>query len=114
MTSTPVGDAWYLSFGSFWSGIKLVQLDPSTGLISNATLTSLATRTADGGAEEASVVYQHGDNFYLFVSWDHCCNGLSHIEPKYVDLDLEHIYMQVSTATTMFGSAALIGVSSGS
>ena len=88
-TFIPVGDAWYLSFGSFWSGIKLVQLDPSTGMISNATLTSLAKRTADGGAEEASVVYQHGDNFYLFVSWDHCCNGLSHIGPEYADLDPE-------------------------
>jgi hypothetical protein len=49
---TPSG-SWYLSLGSFWTGIKLVQID-STGALKSSAITSLAQRTADGGAIEVS------------------------------------------------------------
>lgn len=70
------GQAW-LSFGSFWDGIKMRQIDPSTGklLSSNATLYSLASR--GGGAIEASTILRVGDYYYLFVSYDRCCAGVN-------------------------------------
>ncbi|KAJ7725374.1 glycoside hydrolase family 43 protein [Mycena metata] len=71
------GSNWYLSLGSFWSGIKLETLTSSTGKPSSTAVTSLATRTADSGAIEASVIYKSGSFYYLFSSWDKCCDGTS-------------------------------------
>ncbi|KAF7365439.1 Arabinan endo-1,5-alpha-L-arabinosidase [Mycena venus] len=71
------GSNWYLSLGSFWSGIKLETLGSSTGKPSSSSVTSLATRTADNGAIEASVIYKVGSFYYLFSSWDICCQGTS-------------------------------------
>ncbi|KAJ7164749.1 glycosyl hydrolase [Mycena crocata] len=72
------GSDWYLSLGSFWSGIKLqTLLSSSTGKPSSSSVTSLATRTADNGAIEASVIYKFGSFYYLFTSWDICCAGTS-------------------------------------
>jgi len=82
------GDAW-LAFGSFWSGIKMRKLDRSTGMLSktDTKLYSLASRGAknsgprdpnlppDNEAVEAPFVFHHGDDYYLFVSWDLCCRG---------------------------------------
>lgn len=69
---------WWLSFGSFWSGIKMIQIDPTTGkqLSSNTTRYSLAERPSPD-AEEASFVYPHGGYYYLFTSFDYCCRGTS-------------------------------------
>ncbi|KAJ8081160.1 hypothetical protein AAF712_008726 [Marasmius tenuissimus] len=72
-----VGNAWYLSLGSFWTGIKSFQLDPSTGKPNGSAITSLAQRTAAGGAIEASAVFKNGNFYYLFTSWDKCCSGTS-------------------------------------
>lgn len=65
----------WMSFGSFWSGIKLVQLDPATGkrLKTESPLYSLA----DYEAIEAPHIYQHGEYYYLFVNWDRCCRGIN-------------------------------------
>ncbi|KAJ7242826.1 glycoside hydrolase family 43 protein [Mycena haematopus] len=71
------GSNWWLSLGSFWSGIKLEALGSSTGKPSSTSVTSLATRTADSGAIEASVIYKFGSFYYLFTSWDICCDGTS-------------------------------------
>ena len=83
------GHAW-LSFGSFWSGIKMRRIDPITGKISSAdsTLYSLAARAmpdrreppkpglpADWQAIEAPFIVRHGSFYYLFVSFDLCCRG---------------------------------------
>lgn len=64
---------WWLSFGSFWSGIKLVALNPSTGKRSDSTIRSIAGR--GGGAIEAPNIVQRGAFYYLFVSFDLCCQG---------------------------------------
>ncbi|USX53561.1 arabinan endo-1,5-alpha-L-arabinosidase [Lentzea sp. HUAS12] len=64
---------WWLSFGSFWSGIKMIALDPSTGLRSGTSLRSLAGR--GGGPVEAPTIVKRGAFYYLFVSFDHCCRG---------------------------------------
>jgi len=65
------GTAW-LVFGSFWSGIKAVQLDAS-GRRADSKLWSLANH-ANGGIEGAWVFHRCG-TYYLFVSWGACCNG---------------------------------------
>ncbi|GAA0482125.1 arabinan endo-1,5-alpha-L-arabinosidase [Paractinoplanes deccanensis] len=66
---------WWMSFGSFWSGIKQVQLNPSTGKRLDSTIRSLAGR--GGGAIEAPYLFRHGSYYYLFVSFDLCCRGAS-------------------------------------
>nr|BFE50717.1 hypothetical protein GCM10017745_41440 [Saccharothrix mutabilis subsp. capreolus] len=64
---------WWLSFGSFWSGIKMIALNPATGLRADSTLRSLAGR--GGGPIEAPTIVKRGNFHYLFVSFDYCCRG---------------------------------------
>ncbi|PBK85632.1 glycoside hydrolase family 43 protein [Armillaria gallica] len=71
------GSTWYLSLGSWWTGIKMIKLNSSTGLSSGSSVTSLAQRTAASGAIEASSIYKYGSYYYLFTSWDVCCSGTS-------------------------------------
>lgn len=70
---------WWLSLGSFWTGIKMIQLDPGTGkqLSSNTTRYSLAKRTGSTTAIEAPSITYHAGYYYLFTSWDLCCRGTS-------------------------------------
>lgn len=69
----PGGNLW-LVFGSYWSGIKLIQLDPATGkrIAPNSPMYSLA----DYPAIEAAYIYHHNGYYYLFVNWDSCCSGV--------------------------------------
>jgi arabinan endo-1,5-alpha-L-arabinosidase len=66
------GNLW-LAFGSFWGGIKMIQLDPNTGkrMATNSPLYSLASNDAI----EASYIYRHDSFYYLFVNWGRCCRG---------------------------------------
>jgi arabinan endo-1,5-alpha-L-arabinosidase len=66
------GELW-LAFGSFWSGIKLTQLDPKTGkrISPESPMYSLAYNDSI----EASYIYRHDDFYYLFVNWGLCCRG---------------------------------------
>ncbi|KAK2011630.1 family 43 glycosyl hydrolase [Colletotrichum eremochloae] len=66
---------WWLSFGSFGTGIKMISLDPSTGKRSGTNLLSLARRTEAGGAIEAPFITRRGNFYYLYVAFDKCCNG---------------------------------------
>jgi arabinan endo-1,5-alpha-L-arabinosidase len=68
---------WWLAFGSFWTGIKLIRLDPATGLrsTSDTAVRPLAQRSTASGAVEAAFVFRHGGFYYLFVSFDLCCQG---------------------------------------
>jgi arabinan endo-1,5-alpha-L-arabinosidase len=69
---------WWLTFGSFWTGIKMLRLNSSTGLRSttDTAIRSIASRPSSAGnAIEAPFVFQHGGMFYLFVSFDRCCQG---------------------------------------
>lgn len=70
---------WWLSFGSFWSGIHMIRIDPATGkrLASDTTRYHLAHRPPDPHAVEApQIVYRNG-YYYLFTSHDLCCRGTS-------------------------------------
>ena len=68
------GRLW-LSFGSFWSGIKLIELDPKTGkrIAAESPIYSLA----HFDSIEASYIYPHGKYYYLFVNWGLCCKGIN-------------------------------------
>ena len=69
---------WWLTFGSFWRGIYTMQVSPSTGkpTSSNPTLYHLAERpTVAGDPIEAPIIFRHAGYYYLFVSFDHCCQG---------------------------------------
>ncbi len=70
------GTPW-LSFGSFWDGIKMRRLDPSTGKpsTSDTSLYSLASRKGTGDAIEAPSIVSRNGYYYLFVSFDTCCKG---------------------------------------
>jgi arabinan endo-1,5-alpha-L-arabinosidase len=64
---------WWLSFGSFWSGIKMVPVNHITGMRTGKAIHSIAGR--NGGPIEASFVFRHGGYYYLYVSFDFCCRG---------------------------------------
>jgi arabinan endo-1,5-alpha-L-arabinosidase len=66
------GSLW-LSFGSFWSGTKLIQLDPQTG--KRIAPDSKLYSTAYNESIEASYLCRHEDYYYLFVNWGTCCRG---------------------------------------
>ncbi|KIK56931.1 glycoside hydrolase family 43 protein [Collybiopsis luxurians FD-317 M1] len=72
-----VGSTWWLSLGSFWTGIKGQTLSSSTGKPTSTSVTALAERFVSSDAIEASVIFQVGDFYYLFTSWDLCCQGTS-------------------------------------
>jgi arabinan endo-1,5-alpha-L-arabinosidase len=71
------GSVW-LNYGSFWTGIYQQQIDPATGQIQFGSATNhLAERAADvpnDPIEGSSMVYENG-YYYLFVSWDYCCEA---------------------------------------
>ncbi len=68
------GRLW-MSFGSFWDGIKMIELNPETGkpLSDKPEVLSLARRPVSPNAIEAPhIIYRKG-YYYLFVSFDYCC-----------------------------------------
>jgi len=66
------GSLW-LTFGSYWSGIKLIQLDPKTGkrIAPDSKIYSLAYNDSI----EASYLCKHDNYYYLFVNWGSCCQS---------------------------------------
>jgi arabinan endo-1,5-alpha-L-arabinosidase len=86
----------YMSFGSFWDGLKLVQLTPDFKQPAQDVMTipTIATRKQDpyspnppsidnnpvdagGNAIEAPFIYKKGKYYYLFASIDYCCKGVN-------------------------------------
>ena len=83
------GTPW-LSFGSFWLGIKLVKLNPNlTEVAQPEEWYTIAGRNrywkleeTDAGDElssaiEAPFIFKKNGRYYLFVSWDRCCRGVN-------------------------------------
>lgn len=66
------GSLW-MTFGSYWTGIKLIQLDPQTGkrIAPDSKMYSLAYNDSI----EASCLCRHDNDYYLFVNWGACCRG---------------------------------------
>lgn len=83
--SFDVAGRLWLAFGSYWSGIKLVELDPKTGKLP-ASSVSANPAAADARSPrfyslawndniEAPFIHRRGTNYYLFVNWGQCCKG---------------------------------------
>lgn len=68
---------WLLFWGSHWTGLKAVELDPSTGKPkAGAEILPVAARPdTRSHAIEAPFVIFHDGYYYMFVSWDSCCDG---------------------------------------
>ncbi|MGE0019306.1 MAG: arabinan endo-1,5-alpha-L-arabinosidase [Draconibacterium sp.] len=86
----------YLSFGSFWDGLKLVKLNseataPAEDINSIPTIASRKKSSFDinppaiddnpkdagGNAIEAPFIFKMGNYYYLFASIDYCCKGVN-------------------------------------
>lgn len=69
----------WLTFGSHWSGIKMIRLDYETGKQSSedTTLYSIASRAVHPRAVEAPFIIYRNGYYYLFVSFDQCCQGIA-------------------------------------
>lgn len=75
----------WLSFGSFWNGIKLVKLSPDFSAVAQPELWYTVARrprdfatpdtSAGNAAIEAPFIYKKGNYYYLFVSFDYCCRA---------------------------------------
>lgn len=75
------GNHW-LAFGSYWSGIKLIPLDPATGKRPQGdnSIHTIAYRPAPEGGDnpiEGAFIFTRNGYHYLFASYDYCCKGLA-------------------------------------
>jgi len=66
------GRLW-MSFGSFWSGLFLVELDPATGLRRDPAAAPIQLAWSE--QIEAPTLYRRGDYYYLFINEGLCCRG---------------------------------------
>jgi arabinan endo-1,5-alpha-L-arabinosidase len=72
------GKMW-MTFGSFWNGIYITELDPNTGKPFSPTpaVTNIARNPVrPPNAIEAPYLYEHDGYYYLFVNWGNCCQGV--------------------------------------
>lgn len=69
------GRQW-MAFGSFWGGLKMVELDPTTGTrkAGDSAVHTLARRPSPGAIEAPFLIERDGF-YYLFASFDFCCRG---------------------------------------
>jgi arabinan endo-1,5-alpha-L-arabinosidase len=69
------GTPW-LAFGSYWSGIHMVQLEWPSGLRADTKKPlRIADRKVAPNAVEASYIVPQDGWYYLFTSWGQCCEG---------------------------------------
>ena len=76
---------WWVTFGSFWGGIHQFQVNPATGKATSTRppVTQIAskvpaTERVRGDKDnpiEAPFIFRRGSWYYLFVSFDLCCQG---------------------------------------
>jgi arabinan endo-1,5-alpha-L-arabinosidase len=65
------GKLW-LTYGSYFGGIRMAELNTETGKPKNSTRYAVAS-----GDCEASYVISHGDYYYLFINRGTCCQGVN-------------------------------------
>ena len=78
------GNSW-MTFGSFWEGIKLVKLAADRKAIARPEMwytvakrkrsNFLPDEKAGDAPIEAPFIFKKDEYYYLFVSWDYCCKG---------------------------------------
>jgi arabinan endo-1,5-alpha-L-arabinosidase len=67
------GNKLWMSFGSFWDGLMLIELDPKTGLRKDADAKPI--QLAKAPELEAPFIHKEGGWYYLFVNFGKCCRG---------------------------------------
>lgn len=106
----PENHPW-LAFGSFWSGIKLLALDPQSGkpLAPPASTLAIASRPGSKAIEGAFIVRKHAF-YYLFVSFDLCGRGIDSTYRIMVgrSRDLKGPYRDRSGKAMMDGGGTLV------
>ncbi|MFL9832015.1 arabinan endo-1,5-alpha-L-arabinosidase [Flavobacterium sp. ST-87] len=71
----------WLSFGSFWDGLKMVKLNPNLLSIAQPeewyAIAKRKNTPLSGGSSaiEAPFIFKKNGFYYLFTSWDLCCKG---------------------------------------
>jgi arabinan endo-1,5-alpha-L-arabinosidase len=70
----PADGSLWMTFGSFWDGIHLIELDPTTGMQRNPE--QRPVRLAWKPEIEAPFLHRQGDYYYLFGNWGKCCRGV--------------------------------------
>lgn len=68
------GAAW-LSWGSYWNGLYLQRADAASGKPATGTAPINIARRPEQHAVEAPYLIKRDEYYYLFVSYDRCCNG---------------------------------------
>lgn len=68
------GGRHWMSFGSFWGGIQLIELSPETGMAHPER--GKPRRIAWNESIEAPAILHHGGFYHLFVNWGFCCRGV--------------------------------------
>jgi arabinan endo-1,5-alpha-L-arabinosidase len=70
---------WFLCFGSFWDGIKMIEVDSATGKPREPPRDPIALARRPAVVNdpiEAPYIVFRNDYYYLFVSFDYCCRGV--------------------------------------
>jgi len=75
----------WLTFGSFWEGMKLVKLNPDFASVAQPEQWYTVARrprdfshsdsAAGNAAIEGPFIFKKNNYYYLFVSWDYCCRA---------------------------------------
>ena len=77
----PATGNWWLSFGSFFDGIHIIQLNPATGLPMSSNTTTYPIVSTRIGGEEGSFIYPWVVNgtqyYYFFAPINVCCSATS-------------------------------------
>lgn len=64
---------YWMAFGSWWTGIKLVRLDESTGKQSSSDKTVYSIANRGGSGIEGPSIIEYKGKYFLFTAWDVCC-----------------------------------------
>ena len=78
------GTPW-LSFGSFWTGLKMVKLEKDLKTVAEPQVwhpiarrersASFPDASAGDAALEGPFIFKKGEYYYQFLSWDYCCRA---------------------------------------
>ncbi len=79
VVKTTEGEYW-MAFGSFWDGIRLIKLDPNTMLQSASDKTVYKIASRGGKGIEGPALIEHNGQYFLFTAWDTCCKQGNEIE----------------------------------
>lgn len=111
---TSDGRAW-LSYGSYWSGIKLRELDPESGQLLSPDTPAISLASRNGAGVEASAILEHAGRFYLLVSFDQCCRGVDSTYRTMVGRadSIEGPYLDAAGVPMMDGGATEIMAATG-